>query len=455
MPRHSFLQPALTWTIAALCACVIMAESLVMSGSFRVFAIRGGIGAFSALPQDEHAHTNILLLGVGDPEHSASYLTDAMMIASIDPRTESVVLISLPRDLTVIDAKGYSQGRINTLFAMAKMSLHAKPTDTGAVLTAMRAVAKDIGTRTGISIQGTLKMDFTGFERVIDSVGGVDIDVPEAITDYSFPLKEGVVGLLEIKKGPQHMNGQDALRFARSRHSTSDFDRASRQQLILTALENKVKHQNLFADIGMIRSLQHSLKDHVVSTLSQTELFAVGGVLTGVRPQDIIRMSLNETVGGDGYDSAAGGFVTPAPKEIAGSAALILPVSLTGRPGDWGQIQAVTAMLTRNREIYLDAPKVSVASSGASETQVHRLRNELIRYGFTVTDASAIHEIPVAAGSKIVTGKDATQATPAYLSRLLRLPLERETGANPAESEVRIILGKDYRFTPFEVLLPE
>jgi anionic cell wall polymer biosynthesis LytR-Cps2A-Psr (LCP) family protein len=140
--------------------------------------------------------------------------------------------------------------------------MHTEIDASGASILALHDLANDIGNRFHVPIHGAMKLDFAGLEMMIDAIGGIDIDVPEAIVDYSYPLSENVIGLLRIEKGMQHMDGKTALQYARSRHSTSDFDRSDRQQQILQALKDKMQHMNFIADAGT-RNTAYRLTDPI------------------------------------------------------------------------------------------------------------------------------------------------------------------------------------------------
>ena len=436
---------------------MLVSAVLAMSGSMRAMAIRSLLVVTDAMPpQDEHGRTNVLLLGVGDVGHDGANLTDAILIASVDPGTNGVSMLSIPRDLYLTEPADAGPGRVNTLYWQYKnRALRADKTlsDSGASLLAMRSLADEIGRRTGVSIQGVAKIDFSGFEQAIDSVGGIDVDVPEELTDYDYPLEEGRTGLLHIDAGPQHMSGALALQYARSRHSTSDFDRSSRQQQVLQAFARKVRGMNLLTDGAAIRSLQTFLRTHFESTLSTRELLGLGSMAASADQDRMIHMNLNYGVGGDSSDALAGGFVRPD-TDAASSGAILLSLSLAGDDDDWGQIRTLAAFVFDHREAYLSHPRLVIDPSGAKYVQAQRLRNELLRYGFTVdafADGAFTTKPPAGASARVVLNDDDDRDAAVFLAALLKLPAENaDRGAEP--SAIRIVLSKDYTFTPFQTL---
>ncbi len=455
MNKTLHVQALAAWLVASVFSFVLMVGTFRASAPLRVFAMQTAIRIVTtAPPADTNGHTNVLLLGVGDKRHSGANLTDTMIVASIDPATKSAVLISIPRDLALVDEKGFTSGRINGLYATAKMSAGRQKgmTETGASLLAMESVRADMEELLGISLQGLAKMDFTGFETVIDEVGGVQIDVTDRLIDYTYPLKEGVTGTIEFQTGSQLMSGERALQYARSRHSTSDFDRSRRQQQILSALTKKVKDQNIIDNVELISSLRESLKNHFETTFTDKELIGLAAIVATI-PQDHIKtMSLNTSIGGDYSDAQKGGFIRNAPPEIAGSGALLLPYSGTNDPSDWTQLKTLAYMLLENRELYLTAEPVTIKTDGAKTVTAHQLRNELTRYGFIVTEEkNDPKKIDTSANpvSSIVYGNDANQVRVEFFSKLLRMSAER----NDNQKGIIIILGKDYRYQPMQKLL--
>ncbi len=440
--------------IAVACNLVVITAVMAASGSLRVLAMQTMMGVTSLMtPHDELGQTNVLLLGVGDKDHAAADLTDSIMIASIDPDTRSAVLISIPRDLHITSASGAAPGRINSLYWQYKSRVLRKnknETESGASIIAMRQLADEISRRTGVPIHGAMKMDFSGFEQAIDAVGGVDVDVPKKIVDYSYPLEEGVVGTLTIEAGPQHMDGKKALQYSRSRHSTSDFDRSARQQQILSAFADKMKGLNLITDADKLHALTQYAEHNLETTFTFRQMIGLAGMGASLDTQRIIRMNLNYSGGGDFVDAMPGGFVRPASLSEA-SGAVLFPVSLTKDSDSWAQIAAAAQMLVANRSVYLAHPMLSIESSEKNSYQARLLRNELLRYGFAMGAAKNVilpKDTEVVSHVEKLEGGDMGSAT--FFADLLRIPLnERSVASTGSFATIRIVLDDDYEFTPF------
>jgi LCP family protein required for cell wall assembly len=210
---------------------------------------------------------NILLIGADSGRAGyTGYLTDTMMTISVDPRTKQVAFISLPRDMTGVPlppswgaTRVYGStygGKINSLYTDARSHPTLFPgTDKTRGYEALKGALSQLY---GIPIRYYLAVDLQGFRDVIQTLGGVIVDVQAPVYDAHYPSNDsrGIVKLY-IPPGFQRMNGKEALSYARARHATDDFDRSSRQQRVVTSVRDQTDLSSLLAP-GVISSL---LKD--------------------------------------------------------------------------------------------------------------------------------------------------------------------------------------------------
>ena len=179
---------------------------------------------------------NVLVVGVDAAPGRSSVLTDTMMVVSFDPVGKTASMVSLPRDLVNVPlGNGDEFGpKLNSLMSYANH--HREEFPAGGLRTLQDAV----GALLGIPIHYHATMEFEGFIHMVDAVGGVDIDVPKAIEDPGYDgFGVGARGW-SIAAGRHHLDGVNALAYARSRKSAgeSDFTRAGRQQQIIVALKD-------------------------------------------------------------------------------------------------------------------------------------------------------------------------------------------------------------------------
>jgi polyisoprenyl-teichoic acid--peptidoglycan teichoic acid transferase len=190
-------------------------------------------------PWDGTRRLTILLLGIDKRpgESGTAFRTDSMMIFSIDPSTKSVGILSIPRDLFVeiptdtVVRSAYGLQRVNSAYVIGEL---ARP-GYGAQL-AMQTIQYNLGMR----INDYVVFDFNTVIEAVDAVGGIDIDVPSPISDPNYPNMYYGYEPLYIPAGKIHMDGNLALKYARTRHGSSDLDRAKRQQQVLMAVRLKI-----------------------------------------------------------------------------------------------------------------------------------------------------------------------------------------------------------------------
>lgn len=195
----------------------------------------------------ENGRLDVLLIGGDAGRGRWSLRTDTMVVASVDYRTGRAALFSIPRNMTntplppdVAGAYGCGcwSGLLNALYVEAGGNPQIYP---GGESAGFRAVQGAIEELMQIQIDFLAVVDLTGFVGVIDALGGIDIDVPKAVFDPSYPNEDGRGHrVVRIEPGLQHMDGTTALAYARSREQDSDYARIARQQHVLLALRAKL-----------------------------------------------------------------------------------------------------------------------------------------------------------------------------------------------------------------------
>ena len=233
---------------------------------------------------------NILLLGIGGGNHDGPNLTDTIMLANLDPKNDKVTLISIPRDVWFPEINQ----KINNAYANGQVN------GKGGLKEAELSVSKI----TGQEIDYGVRIDFSGFVKAVDIMGGLDIVVDNTFDDYQYPIdgKENdpcghttadLQSLastpedqlptifpcrylhIHFNKGPQHMDGATALEFVRSRHGSavegSDFARSKRQEKVISAFKNKVLSPQTLINPEKILSLYSILKSSIDTDIKQDE----------------------------------------------------------------------------------------------------------------------------------------------------------------------------------------
>ncbi len=259
---------------------------------------------------------NILLLGIGGGSHDGPNLTDTIILANLNPKDNKVTLVSIPRDLWVPDLTG-SVKKINTAYA------DGESIRKGGGLPLAEAVVSKV---TKQEVDYGIRIDFSGFVKAVDVVGGLDINVDNVLDDYAYPIsgkEDDTCGYsneeiqtfsatesseieiqqkfscrykhLHFDKGLTHMDGETALEYVRSRHALgsegSDFARSKRQEKVINAFKDKLLSAQTFINPTKIISLYNIVKGSIDTDIKQDEFddfIRLGNSLTKAKIQNAV-----------------------------------------------------------------------------------------------------------------------------------------------------------------------
>lgn len=251
---------------------------------------------------------NLLILG-SDNDNKYVFpdlLTQVVMIAHIDPLNKHVSLVSIPRDSWVPVPGQDGMHKLDQAFLLGASPHHNF--DDGVRL--MRAtIEQDYG----IPIDRYAWVGLGGFASVINTLGGIDIDLTHPLVDGTYPDDSGpgadphdpyALKRLYLPPGPQHLSGETALEYVRSRHADliGDIGRTQRQQEVLTALRNKLNIANIFEHLPQ---LFRDLAGKVYTDLGQSELLSMAGFARDLSVHSISRVTLGPGSGGQNYGTLA------------------------------------------------------------------------------------------------------------------------------------------------------
>ncbi len=213
---------------------------------------------------------NVLLLGVGGEGHDGPQLSDTIILASFRPSDNAVALLSIPRDLAVT-IPGYGVRKINHANAYGEEKNPGKGGE----------LARDVVSAVlDEPIHYWLRVDFSAFEKIIDLLGGLSINVEHSFIDSQYPTNDFLTQTVEFTEGVELMDGKRALIYARSRHGNNnegtDFARARRQQKILTSIRDSILTPSTLANPKKINSLFNTISEHIDTDISLIEMLEFG-----------------------------------------------------------------------------------------------------------------------------------------------------------------------------------
>jgi LCP family protein required for cell wall assembly len=185
---------------------------------------------------------NILVAGVDRRPQGGDQNSDVIILVHVDLINKRVAAISIPRDLWV-DIPGVGQDKINSAY---NYGVKATPNDPAAGIGKLRDTVEALF---GVPVDGYVLFDFNGFKTVVDELGGVDINVPYKIVDDQYPTEDYGVKTVTFEPGEQHMDGETALEYVRTRHADSDDGRRDRQMQVMLALFGNGKSLSSIAKI--------------------------------------------------------------------------------------------------------------------------------------------------------------------------------------------------------------
>ncbi len=290
-PRRRLIKKIILWTIGIVLLAALAYGSFVVC---EIYSVSKKINSNSQNNQDSFLNTvkatvatithsqpinlkgmdsgriNILLLGIGGKGNPGPNLTDTMMIASVNTKTDQVALLSIPRDLYVEipDTKLYT--KINAVYQYG-LDNEKDSGNTDEAMQPLIATIKDI---TSLDVDYYVILDFSGFTKVIDAVGGIDVMNNQNFYDPTYPGPNYTYETFSLKKGFQHLDGAVALQYARERHDDpqGDFGRAHRQQQILQATKDKIFSAGTLLNVVALNNLFTALGDDIRTNIQPQEI---------------------------------------------------------------------------------------------------------------------------------------------------------------------------------------
>lgn len=268
--------------IVLMIIVIAIAGFLAFKGYLKLRSIFQG-GGYSAaldgnadpnkLKGEGDGRVNILLLGRGGEGHEGPDLTDTILVMSIDPVNNKSALLSIQRDLWV--RTDYGSMKINALFSSAKQAELRRNGGNvaNAESKALGVLKQEVTDVFGINMHYHAMIDFDGFAKAVDTMGGVTINVPEDLRDSSMAWQNGGKSLL-VPAGQQTLDSKHALWYVRSRYGSArgDFDRAERQRLFIGALMKQITSAGTYGNPATVSRLMDDFGDNIRTDFGLDEI---------------------------------------------------------------------------------------------------------------------------------------------------------------------------------------
>ena len=276
MPRPTRAQYAIEITLFAVFGILILLAGIALYTTNSKSYNRIPNLVDQGMKQDR---VNILVFGVGGLNHpKKDQLADAIMLISLRPSTGQAAIVSVPRDLWV-NLGAYGQHRINYA--------HLVGNESGYPGAGPGLLTDTVSRIFGQPVHAYVRIDFDAFEKIIDALGGIDVDCQRGFYDFLF--KDG------FNKGRQHLDGRRALAYARYRYiigpEGDNFARELRQQQVVNAFRDKLQHASPQMVVRLIASLP-TLSGYTKTNLTTPQMLELYRRFRGVDPRNIRHVSL-------------------------------------------------------------------------------------------------------------------------------------------------------------------
>jgi LCP family protein required for cell wall assembly len=234
--------------------------------------------------KSDDGRTNIVLLGMrGENDPNGGLLSDSIMIISIKNDSKQVAMISIPRDLKIKIPGTQNYGKLNSAHAIG---FQQKPPQ------GLQYTMKVLEEMTGLPMHYGISVDFIAFKGIIDALGGITVN---AASDFYDPNYEGGI---RVKKGPNDLNSDRALKYVWARLSTNDFDRSRRQREVLTAIKDKAQQTDALKNPVFLINTLNNLGSHVKTTMTLDELKTTVNTLNDLDLDAMIQKGYDTSVDG-------------------------------------------------------------------------------------------------------------------------------------------------------------
>jgi LCP family protein required for cell wall assembly len=454
IPTPTATEPGFKLTIPPVSS--LLPTEVALSGPSSSAALAASSSLVEKLKNGESL--SLLLVGYGGNGHAGEWLTDTVMVMRYEPKTKTILQFNIPRDLYVfVPYGGQNSGKwakLNTILASImewnkpdQSSLDPKyrwHNDQQKFDSGVNLLADTVELVLGIPIDQWATLSFEGFRRLIDAMGGVQIKVERSFIDYQYPRNDNdqidaSYITIQFQAGDQIMNGEQAIRYARSRHSETpleggDFARSRRQMRLISAVKEQVLKQNL-----LLKALDYmqALQGQIRFSLNFGELTNLANYLNspeGKALSNQIKFSSEVLDGTYLVDSTINEDYVLLPKE---------------GQGKYQAIQQWVQSRLANADIRREGVRVQVLNSNGKVGLAGQITDFLLDHGFRTSDSQDGEDqaqtelVDYTAGAAPNTVARLKSYLPGL--KVMQLSSDQKPKNVLPEVDMQLFLGKDFK----------
>ncbi len=390
---------------------------------------------------------NILIVWRWWELNDAPNLTDTIILAKVDSENKFVTMLSIPRDLWVKYPNSSGWWKINAIYQSALSKNWWDEAD------AMKSLEEKIEEITWEKIDNYISIDFRWFISIVDSVGWVDINVPEKLVDKSYPDFNWWYQVLTVEKWIQHMNWDLALKYARSRHSTNDFDRSLRQQLVIQAIKEKVTSLWYLSNPFKIKSLYLALKQNINTDLWLTDMISLALLAKQIDKKNIYSFNLNDSCFYWADNCQRWWFLYTPPRDEFGWASVVIPNTATSRNiSNYSDILIFSNIIFNYPQVFQENATVNIFNSTKVSWLATIWWNNLTKYWFSIPTKDSVwntswvkYEKSIILYNNLDEKSKTIEAMKMFFMQTEFKKVEKALYSKNPNTKIEIIIWKDYK----------
>jgi len=325
---------------------------------------------------------NILVTWIWWWDHEWTELTDTIILTSINVKKKTVSMLSIPRDLYV-EYPTWWAWRINELYTKWLKSLSEKKS--------MTYLEEKVEQITWEKTDYFVTIDFAWFVKFVDLLDWIEVDVPNDLVDTEYPDNNWGYETFSIKKWKQTLNWITALKYARSRHSTNDFDRSMRQQLVIKAIKTKLLNLNYIGNASKLTSLYYAISSNIKTDLWIKDIISFTSLIKEIPNTNIFSFNLNNSCDGWVDTCWVWGFLYLPNRDLFWWASVVLPDEATASNiSKYDNIQKFANLIFNMSEIFQEKYEINIVNTTKISWLANKIAIMFKKYWFNIPEKNSI-----------------------------------------------------------------